>query len=296
MERIPVYARVLGTLLAVVTVPVLVLGVLAATVSALVTTAHVHRATAYPVGDAPRLRLDVRYSDVIIEAGADGRITVDEDQTAGSITRATAGWAVNQTRVSFSRQDNGVLVRTIGALNPGLVLKWSGVLRVQVPPRTDLDVTCLGDLTVSGVDGNVRIQPASGSGAKTTLRHVALRGNSTVDGGTGSIRLDDVTVSGTATVKSHAGDVVFVGSLLPGGNSLNVIGGGQSGVSITLPHPTDARAVVATNSGHLNADPIWHFATARGPQTKTWSADLSPKPSGSITVTTDAGNVDFGTR
>lgn len=141
MEPIPAYARVLGTLLGVLAVPMLGFGVLAGTISALVTTAHVHRTTTYAVADAPRLRLDVQYSHVVIEAGADGRIVVDDDHTAGSITRAAAGWAVNQARVSISHEANGVSVRATGSLNPVLAVNWSRELRVHVPARTDLDVT-----------------------------------------------------------------------------------------------------------------------------------------------------------
>lgn len=105
-----------------------------------------------------------------------------------------------------------------------------------------------------------------------------------------------MTVSGTTNLKSQVGGIVFAGSLAPGGNSLNIDAGGPSNVTITLPHPTDARAVVASNSGNLNADPIWQFTPARGALTRTWSADLSRTPSGSISVTTDGGNINFAAR
>jgi len=291
MERIPAYARVLGVLLAVVTVPILGFGVLAGTLSAVVTTAHMHRTTAYAVGDTPRLRLDVQYSDVVVEAGADGRIVVDDDHTAGSITRAAAAWAVNQAQVSISREPNGVSVRMTGSLDPGMAVKWSRDLRVQVPARTDLEVTSLGNLAVSRVDGNVLIRGRYGN---TTLRHVSLRGTSIIDGGTGQVRLDDVTVSGSTSLKSDA-DIVFGGSLVPGGTSLNIEAAGPSNVSITLPYPTDARAVVASSRGNLNADPIWDFTTARSALMRTWSADLGPNPTGSIRVTTHEGKISFWT-
>src|SRR5215831_11363808 len=138
MERIPAYARVFGVLLAVVSVPILGFGVLAVTLSGVVTTAHVHRTTTYAVGDAPRLRLDVQYSDIVIEAGADGRIVVDDDHTAGSITRAAAASAVNQARVSVSQEANGVSVRMTASLDHDMAVNWSRHLRVQVPARTDI--------------------------------------------------------------------------------------------------------------------------------------------------------------
>jgi len=290
MEPIPAYTRLLGTLLGVVAVPVLGFSVLAGILSAVVITAHVHRTTTYAVGDAPRLLMDVQYGDVVIEAGADRRIVVDDQHTAGSITRAAAGWAVDQTQVNVSHQADEVFVRETGSFSPVLVISRSAHLRVQVPARTDLDITAVGNLAVSGVEGNVCIQ---GRYAKTALRHVSLRGSSTIDGGIGNVHLDDVTVSATTSLTAQAGDIVFAGSLAPGGASLNIDASGSSNVSITLPHPTDARAVVATNRGNLNADSIWHFTTVRGALMRTWSADLSPNPTGRISVTADEGNINF---
>src|SRR5262249_36500162 len=140
------------------------------------------------------------------------------------------------------------------------------------------------------LDGNFRIRGRQG----TTLRHVSLRNSSTIDGGPGTVQLDDVTVSGTASVKSRAGDILFSGSLAPGPNALNIDAGRQSNVSLALPDPTDARAIVATSTGNLKADPIWHFSRTGGPLTSTWSADLSANPSSAINVTTDQGNISFG--
>lgn len=171
MDPIPVYARVLGTFLGIVAVPMLVFGVLAGTSSVLATTAQVHRTATYDVGDAPLLRLDVQHGDVVVEAGADGRIVVDYEHSASSITRAAAGWAVNQARVSISHEANDVSVQETSSLNPIVPLNRSAELRVQVPARTDLDITCFGNLTVGRLDGNFRIRGRQG----TTLRHVSLR-------------------------------------------------------------------------------------------------------------------------
>lgn len=296
MEPLPAYARVLGTLLAIIAVPGLVVAVLAGTVSAAVTTAHVHRVTAYAVGDSPRVRLDVRYAEVFVEVGDSGRIVVDDSHGAGSITRAGASTAASQTQVSVSRQGNEVSVTETSPLFGLVTLNRSARLTVYVPVHTDLDVASVGLVTVAGVDGNMQIH---NSYARTSLHHVSIRGNSIIDGGFGDVELEDATVSGSVTLRSTIGDVLFAGSLASGPTTLNVEAAGNSRVSITLPYPTDARATITTIAGRLNANPIWHFTAvpSGNPSRQTlWTADLGSNPSGGVHVTTERGNIDFSAR
>lgn len=293
MEPVPVYVRVVGSLLAVVAVLILGFSLLAGTVSAAAIVASVHKTTPYAVGDAPRLHLDVQYGPVIVEAGRDGRIVVDDQRSAGFITRAGAGAAASQAQVSISHQAKEVSIRETTPLVQGASINRSALLRVQVPAHTNLDITSLDAVTVTGVEGNMKIRSAY---ARTAVTHATLRGDSTIDGGFGNVNLDDVTVSGTATLKSALGNVVFAGSLLPGGTTLSIDAGRFNKVSITLPHPTDARATVTTRLGNLHANPVWHFSSVQSRSNRSWTADLGPNPSGTVNVTADAGNVDFGAR
>ena len=274
---------------------VLVLGfcLVFTTAGAAVTIASVHNTATYTVGAAPRVRVDVRYGGLIVEEGRDGHVVVDDHRSAGSVTRAAAAVTANQTHVSINQQADEVDIRETNPTFQLVSLGRSAQLTLQVPAHTDLDITSLGNVTVSGIDGNVRIQ---GSYGPTTLSHVSLRGDSTIDGGTGSVHLDNVTVSGNASLKSAVGELAFTGSLTPGGTNLRINAGRWNEVSITLPHPTDARATVASRTGNLNPDPIWHFSPVQSGPSRRWTADLGPNPTGSVTVTTEGGSIDFGAR
>jgi len=186
-----------------------------------------------------------------------------------------------------------VAVRETNPIFQLVSLSRSAQVTLQVPAHTDLDITSLGTVVVTGIDGNVRIQ---GSYGNTTLSHVSLRGESTIEGGNGNVHLDDVTVAGNTSLKSTVGDLAFSGSLTPGGTNLRIEAGRFSNVSITLPHPTDARATVATRTGNLNPDPIWHFSPVQSGSSRSWTADLGSNPTGAVDVTTDRGNIDFGAR
>ena len=293
IEHIPAYARAIGTMLALVAFLVLAFCLVLTTAGAAVTIATVHNTATYTVGTAPRIRVDLQYGALIVEEGRDGRVVVDDHRSAGSITRAAAGATANQTHVSINQQADQVDIRETNPTFQIVSLGRSAQLRLQVPAHTDLDITSLGNVTVSGIDGNLRIQDSYGN---TTLSHVSLRGDSTIDGGTGSVHLDNVTLSGNASLKSAVGDLAFTGSLTPGGTNLGISAGRFSAVSITLPHPTDARATVATRTGNLNPDPIWHFSPVQSGSSRAWTADLGPNPTGTVNVTTEGGNIDFGAR
>jgi hypothetical protein len=293
MEPIPAYARVLGTILAVIAVPGVIATVLAGTVNAAMTTAHIHRVTTYTVGDSPRLSLDVRYGEVFVEVGDNGRIVVDDSHSASSITRAGASAAASQTQVRVSRQGNQVSVTETSPLFALATLNRSARLTVYVPVHTDLDVASVGLVTVAGVDGNIQIH---NSYVRTVLHHVSIRGNSTIDGGFGDVELEDATVSGSLTLRSTNGDLLFAGSMAPGATTLNVQASDNGRVSIVLPYPTDARATITTSDGRLSADPIWRFNANPSGLARSWTADLGANPSGAVNVTTWRGNIEFGAR
>lgn len=271
IEPIPAYARVIGGMLALVAVLTVGFCLVLGTASAAVTIASVHHTATYTVGAGPHVRVDVQYGDLIVEAGRDGRVVVDDQRNAGSITRAAAGATANQTRVAVNGQANEVDIREASPIFQLVSLSRSAQLTLQVPAHTDLDVTSLGNVKVSGIDGNVRIEGSD-------------------------VRLVDMTVSGNASLKSTGGTLAFSGSLNAGGTNLRIDGGRFSNVAIKLPHPTDARATVTTRTGSLNPDPIWHFSSVQSSPSRSWTADLGPNPTGTVNVTTDEGSVDFGLR
>jgi hypothetical protein len=292
MEPVPGWARACGIATAVLATPLLVLLVAASVITAAGTVATVHRTASYTVGVAPRLELDAELATVVVEAGAAGLIAIDERYSAGTITRAGAGAAVGRMRLEAARQGDVVSLRERSQLFEVSTTERSAVLTVRVPAHTDLRLTTLGDVEIDGLDGRLDIGGAAG---KVTLRDATLRGGSAIDSRLGDVGLERTTVAGDVTISTGIGRVRFDGTLAPGGSSLSVRDGGGD-VSVTLPRPTDARATVATQGGTLHADPAWRFVPDQPAAPRSWSADLGPSPTGTVTIATTIGNVEFGIR
>lgn len=292
MEPIPLYVRVLGILLAAIASPLLVASVFAGTLRAAQINAEIHRTASYSVGTAPKLHVEAQFGGVVIERGEPGRIDVVDDHGTASITRAAAGSLAAQMNVTISQHADVLEVRQFSPIFHLTQLNRHSTLTVRVPAQTDLEVSCLGDVDVQGVDGNARISTNVGH---ATLRNSSLRGASTITTRLGDIRAEAVSVSGNTKLSTGTGSIVFNGALAPGGTSLD-ISSGAGGVEITLPYQTDARASVASQEGNLHSDPVWHFTAEQGVSPRRWVADLVPSPTGSINVTASFGDIKFSAR
>jgi Putative adhesin len=292
MEPIPMYVRVLGIVLAAVASPLLVASVCAGTLRAAQINAEIHRTASYSVGTTPKLHVEAQFGKVVIERGEPGRIDVVDDHGTASITRAAAGSLTAQISVTVSQHADLLEVRQFSPIYQPTQLNRYSTLTVRVPAQTDLEVSCLGDVDVQGVDGNVRISTTVGH---AVLRNSSLRGPSTITTRLGDIRAETVSVSGSAKLSTGTGSIVFNGALAPGSSSLD-ISSGHGDVEVTLPYKTDARASVASQEGNLHSDPVWHFTAEEGVSPRRWVADLIPNPTGSIHVTTSWGDIKFSAR
>lgn len=291
MEPVPGWARATAVLVAIATLLVVIPTLVLAVISLLAAIGQVQRTTAFDVGPAPRLRVQARFGTVAIEAGSDGRIVVQDQRSAGAITRADAAAALDQMAVDVSRQGDLVSVRQTSPLLTQPIIDRNSVITIRVPARTDVEVSEVGDLRVQGIDGAVH---ASGPGT-VELRDTTLRGTSSIEVPAGVVEMSNVTVAGSAVVKTTLGGITFNGRLTPGGSSLDIVDGGGN-VSVVLPRQTDARAVISARAGEFHADGTWLFTPDQVAAPSRWTADLAPNPTGSVTVSTTLGSVDFGSR
>jgi hypothetical protein len=290
-EPIPGWARFVAVVGAVLTGVILVPTVALAVVAVASTAAQIQRTTSVDVGPATRLRVDARFGSVAIEAGRDGRIVVQDRLSAGSITRAAAAAALAEMAVAVRRQGDLVLVRQAG---PGLVeptIERSSTITIEVPTHTDVTVANTGEVRIQGIDGAVSFQ---GPGS-LDLHDLTLRGSSTLDASVGDVHMTNVTVAGSARVTKTFGTVTFDGQLAPGGSSLD-IHDDAGNVTVTLPQPTDARAVVTAPPSDFHTTGAWLFTPDTATTPHHWSADLGPNPTGSVTVLTYLGQVSFLSR
>jgi hypothetical protein len=291
VEPIPTWARVAAVIVAIATALLLVPIVALSALSLAATIGQIEHITSFDVGPAPRLQVDARFGPVAIEAGGDGRIVVKDHRSAGSITRSSAAAAVQEMAVDVSRQGDVVTVRQASPLLMAPTINRDSLITIDVPARIDVDVSNVGNLRIQGLDGTFHLH---GSGS-IELRDTTLRGGSTLDGQFGDIELTNVTVAGSTAVTMGIGEVKFDGQLAPGGSSLDIDDSGGS-VTVVLPRPTDARAVVTTRAGELRANGGWLFAPEQVIPPRRWTADLGPNPTGSVTVRTSLGGVTFDAR
>lgn len=291
VEPVPTWARVVAVVVGIATALLVVPLVALSAVSLASTVGQIERTTSFDVGPAPRLELDARYGPVAIQAGAAGRIVVMDRRSAGSITRSAAAAALREMAVDVSRQGDVVTVRQASPLFTAPTVNRNSTLTIAVPPHTDVDVSNVGNLRIQGLDGTFHLH---GSGT-TELRDTTLRGTSTVDAPFGDVLLTNATIDGSTRVAMGVGEVKFDGQLAPGGSSLDIADTGGS-VTVVLPRPTDARAVVSSQAGELHADASWLFAPEQVVPPRRWTADLGPDPTGSVTVRTVLGGVTFGAR
>ena len=290
MEPVPTWARVLAVLVAVPTALGFAITVIGGALSIASTSAETHDVTTFAVGPSPSLQLHAQIGSVLIETGGDGRIVVDDQRRASNITRAAAAAVVSLSAVETSRQGDHVVVEQ-RALLSAPALSRSENLTITVPARTDLDVSGIGDVRIQGTDGAVQLR-TSGAAA---LHDLTLRGTSTLDSQFGRLQLTNVTVAGAATVTQRVGEVSFDGALEPGGSSLD-IEAGSGGATVALPSPTDARAVVTTQAGNFHPDRTWLFTPDQPVNPHVWTADLGPRPTGTVTVHATLGTVTFTVR
>src|SRR2546421_4401780 len=108
---VPIWAKVLAVLVGAATAPLTALLVAAGAVALAGTNADLHRVTSFAVGSAPRLQVDAEFGQVRIEAGQDGRVVVDDRQSADALTRAAAAAALERTAARTSRQGDLVVGR-----------------------------------------------------------------------------------------------------------------------------------------------------------------------------------------
>jgi len=278
VAAVPVWAKLFAVLVAIATVPWTVLLVAAIAISLTWTNADLDRTTTFAVGQAPTLHLDGGLGRVIVEAGQDGRVVVEDQQSVEAMTRAFAVRVLRQTAVRATRDGDSITVHQVQPDFHDLGFSRDPVVTVRVPVHTALDIAN-ASVEVHGIDGSVQYR---GDGT-VIIRNTVLRGTSTLELTGGKLDLRDVTVAGTATLVNTFGSVQFAGTLAPGGSALHVRT--NDAAILALPRPTDAHAVITAPS--LQADPAWGIAVdpnLPANPAKTWTLDLGPDPKGTLTV------------
>jgi hypothetical protein len=206
-------SRVLGVVLAVLTVPLTLATTLTGVVYLDGVKVERHLSRTVPVDSARALTVFVNtdMASVTVVAGSAGQVVVDQDLNARGLTRGLAEQAVALLTSSVAGDARAVSVRPSGPFccwSSLWVTEVSATVIVRLPPGANLSVeTGSGDVSVSGVSGpgSVRARTQTGS---VRISGTEPGGNIDVQTSNGGIVLDlAADASGRLDAASRTGTV-----------------------------------------------------------------------------------------
>ncbi len=287
----PWWVRLIGTGLIVFLVLLLLGGIATGALALLAYTTPAASATAtqsFAVTETPSVILRAQAGAVSVVTGGASQVGLRVTRMARAISSGLAQQALNDMRITATQSGNTITVEeTSQSLDPGLRFWWRELqIDLTVPRTTNLTATLdAGSLTVDGVQGTTSVTANAGSidftGAQ--LSDASLHSNA------GRITLDQVTLSGNAHLSAQTGSIELQGALAPR-TALDVTANAGS-VTLTLPTTTSAHLEASTNAGSISVEG-WPIVVQHEFARSSASGDLTPNPTGSIVIHTNAGSVE----
>jgi hypothetical protein len=247
----------------------------------------------FAVSDTPTVRIHGDFANVRVMPGDVGQVTVHATKSARDRSSDQARRDLDNMTVSATQAGNVVTVE---------VSEPSGDFHFWYERHLDLDVTVPAKANVDGTlsAGNIRLDGLTGTvslngdAGNVELNDTTLAGASTVSEHAGNIQLDGVTVAQGLTLRSDAGNIDFSGTLTSGASldAHSQVGN----VTLDLPLATDAHLTAKTQAGNISVASEWPVSVSRDGSNATASGDLSAHPSGTVSATTDAGNITVDVR
>lgn len=246
-------------------------------------------------------------ANVRVLPGETDQITVVLDKEVRAINHNRAQHALDAITLDVTQVGNSL---TINVNEPSYKLDSFSRridLTITTPATTSLDaVLDAGNLDVRGLTGTLTADLAAGN---LTLADLAITnqamlrmdaGNMRASSITGALKatlsfgnvtLSQATLTQDSTIHSDAGNVTFDGTLRTGA-SLEVTDNAGN-VTVTLPQQTGAHLDATTNAGKITITG-WPSInqTSSGPDTSV-TGDLSAHPTSTVTLHTDAGNIEL---
>jgi hypothetical protein len=293
--RAPWWVRAIGIVLLVCLPLVLLCGVATGVVALLAYTSPAASATStqsFAVVGTPTVVIQAEAGDVNVIAGSASQVTVRLTRTARALNSGLAQQALNDMRITVTQAGDTITIEEhAGAfeLKPLVVLR-SFHLDLTVPTATNLTATLsAGNLTADHLQGTVSIETNAGN---VLVSHAQIR-DASIHSNAGTLRLEDVALSGNVTLGSNAGDIQLEGTLAPNTTLDAHLNAGS--IALALPAATSAHLDAATNAGDINIEG-WPISVDHNAAQASAGGDLTPNPSGTITIRVDAGSVTVTAR
>jgi hypothetical protein len=286
----PAWVRLIGTGL-IVCLVLLLLGGLATGVLALLAyttpAASATSAQSFAVTGTPSVIVRAEAGSVSVVPGDSAQVGLRVTKSARAISSGLAQQELNAIHITATQSGNTITVEeTRQPLENWPWFQWRSVqIDLTVPRTTNLTATLnAGSLTVDGVQGAASVTANAGS---VTITNAQLS-DASVHADAGSITLDQVTLSGSSRLSANAGSIEMQGALAPR-TQLDVSANAGS-VTLTLPTATSAHLEASTNVGSISIEG-WSIPVQHEIARASASGDLSPNPTGSIVIRSNAGSV-----
>jgi hypothetical protein len=273
--RVPLYVRLIGAFLILMALG-WVLCSLSGAVLALIAGGSQQVSASdtgsLPVSGSPTYVISAGFGSVRLVAGDPGHVSYRLDKSVRALTRSVARRELD--RITLAAHQSGDTL-ALAEQAPGF--SWQNALEsrsitvtIALPPQATVRITTsAGDLEMSNLTltGDTQIDQTAGN---LTLRHVTIARALTIHSAAGNVDLDDA-LAGGATLDVH----------LTAGN-----------LTVTLPHDTSAHLDARADAGNVSVLG-WPAIQASG---SSASGDLSPQPTGQVTLAVTAGNLTVFSR
>jgi hypothetical protein len=292
----PAWVKVLGGCLIVGVVGLVILSCAAGTTAWAFfhsTPASATTTQTYAVSGAPDISIHNVAGNVRVVRGGDGTVAVQTTKHARAFNAAGAQDELRQIDVQIAQSGNSLTIQVNEPSFASHFRLWddhSVDFTLTVPAQANIDATAnAGNVDIAGIAGTMTIQDNAGD-----VRLTDVAGTIGITDNAGNITLTTVSLAGSSSATNNAGNIDLSGTLQSGAEFTARTTAGN--VTATLPRDTSAHLTASTNAGNLRVDSGWPVSVSHSAAGATASGDLSPNPTGSLTLESTAGNVTLNAR
>jgi hypothetical protein len=224
----------------------------------------------FAVTEVPSVRIHSPAGNIDVVRGEVGSVTVQVTKYARALSAAAAQDELRQMTATVTQAGDTLDVQVSEPLFAGHLQLWDDRhvdLHVVVPAQANVAATLdAGNVDIAGITGILGVQDSAGN-----------------------IRLSDVTLAGSSFATENAGNIDVTGALQPGASFAARNNAGN--VTAILPRDTSAHLTASADAGNVTVDPVWLVSVSRQAASATASGNLTPDPTGTLILETNAGNV-----
>jgi hypothetical protein len=220
----------------------------------------------FTVTGTPSLTIHDTAGNVTVRTGDTKSVMVEITKNARDTSSSAA--QNDLTTISVSATQTGNAINVDANFNQAVspFRQLSVDLVITIPPTANLSLQAeAGDVAIDGVSGRLTATLSAGK-----------------------FEAHGVTLADGSNVNVSYGDVTLEGSLAAGAAVAVTVSGGD--VNLTLPASTAAHLDASTSFGSITITG-WSIPVTRSNRSATASGDLSPNPSGTLTIQVTTGKI-----